>query len=105
VSGKNITKNCGEESDRKSAMRDPSFELGRLSIGIVEVDGIKVSNGSGEKLDIFFRDRLCEISRIADFQFVNGLPLDHIAHDRSLVFWIFDLRAGKALCRMMRGSI
>lgn len=66
VSGKKIAKHCGKESDGQGAVGDPSFEVGFLSVGFVEVDGIKVSNGPGEELDILFCDPFGEFSGIAD---------------------------------------
>jgi hypothetical protein len=77
VSGKDIPQDGRDEPKRKSPVGDPPFELGFLSVGFVEVDGIKVSNGLSEELDILLCDPFGEFSGIADLQFLDGFPFSH----------------------------
>ena len=77
MSRKDIPQDGGDEPKGKGAMGDPSFELGFLRIGLVEMDRIKVSNGLSKEVNFIFCNGLGNLGRISNFEFIDGFPFDH----------------------------
>ncbi len=79
MSRKNISQDSGKESDRERSVGDLSFEQCLFCIDLVCVDGIKVSYHPGEVIYHLFCNRLRDLGRISDFQFMNRFPFGHKA--------------------------
>jgi len=58
-------------------MGDLYFERSGFGVGLIRVDGIKISDDPGKVIDDLFRNGLRDLGGISDLKLVNRFPFNH----------------------------